>query len=74
MSGGYVMFLEKRLSFCISCRCFSLFPCYPSLAWPLRLIVMRSDAELQIFMFRPEEIIGLAMQSDSANSTGQNLI
>ena len=31
---------------------------------------MRSDPELQIFIFRSEKLIGLVMQSDSAKSDG----
>ena len=34
---------------------------------------MRSDSELNIFSFRSEKRIGLLMQSDTANPTGQNL-
>ena len=41
-----------------------------SLIWAPRLILMRSDAELQIFIFRSENIISFLMQSDSAKSDG----
>ena len=34
----------------------------------LRLILTRSDSELQIFTFRSEKRIGLRMQSESAKS------
>ena len=36
----------------------------------LRLILMRSDSELQIFTLRSEKSIGLLMQSDIAKSHG----
>ena len=36
----------------------------------LRLILMRSDSELQIFMFRSEKIVGLLVRYDSAKSAG----
>ena len=36
----------------------------------LRLILMRSDSELQIFIYRFEKRIGLLMQSDCAKSDG----
>ena len=35
-----------------------------------RLILMRSDSELQIFTFRSEKRIGLLMQSDIGKSDG----
>ena len=37
----------------------------------LRLIVMRSDSNIQSFIFRSEKRIGLRMQSDSAKSDGR---
>ena len=35
---------------------------------------MRSDSELQIFIFPSEKINGLLMQPDSAKSDGTNLV
>ena len=40
------------------------------LACSLRLIIMRSDPELLIFVFRSEKRMGLLMQSDCEKSDG----
>ena len=40
----------------------------------LRLIIMRSDSELLVFIFRSEKRMGLLMKSDFAKSDGITLI
>ena len=40
----------------------------------LRLVIIRSDSELLIFIFRSEKRMGLLMKSDFAKSDGINLI
>ena len=61
---------QCTLAACSCCRCTKRCTKQNVVDIEFRLIVMRSDSELQFFIFRSEKKIGLLMQSDSAKSDG----